>query len=69
MAANGDVFMWLWLPWNPIRHHVVSINWKYKEISLDVSIIKSIGWMVSKVGGKSPIDAPPPAPYALVQLP
>ena len=36
MAAASDVIMLLWLPWNPIKQPVVSINWKYKECSLYV---------------------------------
>ena len=34
MAPASDVIMLLWLPWNPIKQHVVLINWKYKECSL-----------------------------------
>ena len=36
-------FLWLRLPWKPIRHHVVSINRKYKNSSLYVPNIKSTG--------------------------
>ena len=64
MAAASDVIMLLWLPWKPIEQQVVSINWKYKEYSLYVSNIQSIGWMMSKVERRGPIDPPPP--YAFV---
>ena len=51
-------FIWLLLPWKPIRHHLVSLNWKYKWNLLRVPNFKSIGWIVSKVeGGRS--DWPP----------
>ena len=56
MAATSDIIMLLWLPWKPIKQQVVSISWKYKERSLYVPNIKSIGWMVSKVEGRGPID-------------
>ena len=44
-------FIWLLLPRKPIRHHVVSLNWKYKWSLLYVPNFKSIGWIVSKVEG------------------
>ena len=59
MAAASDVIMLLWLPWKPIKQQVVSINWNYKEYSLYVSNIQSIGWTVSKVERRGPIDPPP----------
>ena len=51
-------FIWLLLPWKPIRHHVVSLNWKYKWSLLYVPNFKSIGWIVSKLDGGA--DWPPP---------
>ena len=33
MAAASDVIMLLRLPLKPIKHQVVSINWKYKQRS------------------------------------
>ena len=56
MVAVCDVIYWLLLPWKPIRHHVVSLNWKYKWSLLYVPNFKSIGWIVSKVEG-GPIEA------------
>ena len=52
-------FIWILLPCKPIRHHVVSLNWKYKWSLLYVPNFKSIGWVVSKVEG-GPIDPPLP---------
>ena len=53
-------FIWLLLPWKPIRNHVVTLNWKSKWSLLYVPNFKSIGWIVSKVeGGGDPIDPPP----------
>ena len=52
-------FIWLLLPWKPIRHHVVSLNWKYKWSLLYVPNFKSIGWIVSKVEGGGGSDWPP----------
>ena len=40
-------FIWLLLPWKPIRHHMVSLNWKCKWSLLYVPNFKSIGWIVS----------------------
>ena len=57
-------FIWFWLPWKSIRHHVDTINWKYKESSLHVPNIKSIGLMVSKVEGRGWLT-PPPSPLCL----
>ena len=54
--------IWLLLPWKPIRHHVVSLNWEYKWSLLYVPNFKSIGWIVSKIEGGDPIDSPPPPP-------
>ena len=57
----GTSFIWLLLPWKPIRHNVVSLNWKYKSSLLDVPNFMSIGWIVcveSRRGG-GPIDPPP----------
>ena len=65
MAAASDVIMLLWLPWKSIKQQVVPINWKYKECSLCVQNTWSIGWMLSKIEGRGPIDPPPPA-YAFV---
>ena len=39
MAAASEVIMLLWLPWNPIKKQLVSINCKYQERSLYVPII------------------------------
>ena len=50
-------FIWLLLPGKPIRHHVISLNWKYKWSLLYVPNFKPIGWIVSKVEG-GPIDSP-----------
>ena len=66
MAAASDVILLLWLLWKPIKQLLVSINWKYKERSLYVPNIWPIGWMISKVDGRGPIDPPPSHPYALV---
>ena len=44
-------FIWLLLPWKPIRHQVVLLNWKYKWSLLCVPNFKSIGRIVSKVEG------------------
>ena len=55
-------FIWLLLPWKPIGHHVVWLNWKYKWSLLYVPNFKSIGWIVSKVEGwGGPIAPPPPS--------
>ena len=49
------------LPWKPVRHHLVSLNWNYKWSLLYIPNFKSIGWIVSKLeGGEDPIDSPPP---------
>ena len=47
---------------NQFTHHVVLINWKYKESSIYVPNIESIGWMVSKVKGRVGLPPPPPHP-------
>ena len=44
-------FIWLLLPWKPIRYHVVLLNWKNKRSLLYVTNFKLIGWIVSKVEG------------------
>ena len=43
----------LLLPWKPIWHYVVSLNWKNKWSLLYVPNFKSIGWIVSNVEGGS----------------
>ena len=61
MAAAYDVIYFQLLPWKPIRHHLISLNWKYKWSLLCVPNFKSIGWIVLKVeGGGGPIEPPPP---------
>ena len=52
-AAASDVIMLLWLPWNPLRQHVVSINWKYKERSLYVPkyLVNQMNGVKSRRGG------------------
>ena len=59
MAAACDITYLTLLPWKPIRHHVVSLNWKYKWSLLYVPNFKSIGWIVSKVEGGGGSDWPP----------
>ena len=61
MAAACDVIYLVMLPWKPIRHHVVSLNWKYKWSSLFVPNFKSIGWIMSKVEGGGSDWTPPPS--------
>ena len=56
-------FIWLLLPWKPIRHHFVSLNWKYKWSMFYLPNFSSIGWTGSKVeveGGGGLIDSPHP---------
>ena len=53
-------FIWLLLPWKPVRHHVVLLYCKYKWSLLYVPNFMSMGWIMSKVEG-GPID-PPPSP-------
>ena len=51
----------LWLSWKPIRHHMVTLNIKYKGCSLSVPNIGSIRGIDSKVDREGgPIDPPPP---------
>ena len=52
-------FIWLVLPWKPIKHHVVPLNWKYKWSLLYVPSFKSIEWIVSKVEGGGVRLTPP----------
>ena len=61
-------FIWLFLPWKPFRHHVVSLNWKYKWSLLYVLNFKSIGWIVSKVEGGGGSDWPPPPPTSRLRV-
>ena len=53
-------FICLLLPWKPIRHHVVLLNWKYKWSLFYFPNFKSVGWILSKVeGGGGGSDWPP----------
>ena len=54
-------FIWLLLPWKPIRHHMVSLNWKYKWSLLCEPKFKSNGSSVSKVEGRGSNWPPPPS--------
>ena len=61
MAAACDVIYLTIVAMKPIRHHVVSLNWKYKWSLLYIASFMSIGWIVSKVEeGGGPIDPLPP---------
>ena len=62
-------FIFLLLPWRPIRHHVVTLNWKYKWSLLHAPSFKSIGWIVSIVeGGVVRLPPPPPPPRLRVTI-
>ena len=45
------------LPWKPIRHHVVSLNWKYKWSLL---YVPNFNCVESRTAWGDPIDPPPP---------
>ena len=55
-------FIWLLLPWKPIRHQVVWLNWKYKWSLLYVPSFMSIGWIVLKVEGGGGVRLTPSPP-------